>query len=391
MNETIDNSIIISNSNELNKCVFINTNNPEVKNHVQKKKLPYPSLKPPFPPLIDPKDLLIIGKDNKTTRSPNAFIIYRKVFFKTIKNEGYVLPMTSISSMASQSWEQEPEEIKNYYKGLAKEAFNYRNERFPKKVNRRKKREKWNVISFKSTIPNNDDGNNVSENINNEILNIGNLQLPTPTEDILKNPLISALINEVLLQNLIASNELSLNALNNNNNDQSNIQSDSSLNNLEQFNNYFNDNNELQQEKIYPSPDLSLSDESNLASPNLDELFNTFPIENLQQMENNNNEQIEQEKEIPQFVINDLSQQFWFSQNNETTGLNTFDNLTTFFDDTQSNFLDCLDNLNNDNVTINDTNTEVNSEPLPDFIEYEGPDDLGITISNDDFEKFFSL
>jgi hypothetical protein len=390
MNETVDNSIIIGNSNELNECVFINTNNPKVKSHVQNKKLPYPLIRPPFPPLIDPKDLLIIGKDNKPTRSPNAFIIYRKVFFKTIKNEGHVLPMTSISSMASQSWEQESEEIKNYYKRLAKEAFNYRNERFPKKVNRRRKREKWNIISFKSNTPtfiNNNVGNNhFSENINN------------PTEDILKNPLIDAFlqlnnINEVLLQNLIMSN---LNILNNNDNNQNNIQTDGSLNDLEQSNNYFNDNfndnNELQQEQIYPSPNLSLSDESNLASPILDELFNTFPIENLQQMENNN-EQIQQEKEIQQFVIDDLPQQFSFSQdkNNESTNSNSFDNITTFFDESQPNFFDCLGDLNNNNVTTNDTNTEMNSEHLPDFVQYEVPDDLGITFSNADFDKFFSL
>uniref|UniRef100_U9UCM0 Uncharacterized protein n=1 Tax=Rhizophagus irregularis (strain DAOM 181602 / DAOM 197198 / MUCL 43194) TaxID=747089 RepID=U9UCM0_RHIID len=41
--------------------------------------------------------------------------------------------MTPISSMVSQWWEQEPEEIKKY-KRLAKEAFVYRNERFPKKL-----------------------------------------------------------------------------------------------------------------------------------------------------------------------------------------------------------------------------------------------------------------
>ncbi|GBB90784.1 hypothetical protein RclHR1_17870001 [Rhizophagus clarus] len=403
MNETVDSSIIFSNSNanELNKCVFINTNNPEVKNHVQKKKLPCPLIKPPFPPLIDPKDLLIIGKDNKPTRSPNAFIIYRKVFFKTIKNEGHVLPMTSISSMASQSWEQESEEIKNYYKMLAKEAFNYRNELFPKKVSRRKRREKWNIISFKSNTPtfinNNNDNNYVPENINDEMLNTENLQLLTQSEDNLKNPLFDAFlqlnqINDVLLQNLIVSNELSLNILNNIDNDQVNMQPDSSLNDLEQFNNYFtnnfDDNNELQQEQIYPSPNSSLNEENNLASPNLDELFNTFPIENLRQMENINNEQIEQEKEIQQFVIDDLSQQFPFLQNNESIDLNSFN---THFDATQTDFFDCLDNLNNDSVTINDTITEINPEPLLDFMQYEGPDDLGISFSNADFEKFFSL
>src|ERR1044072_5317562 len=141
MSEIIDNPSY--EFNELNQCVFININNPKVKSQV-KKYDPFPSVKLPFPPIIDPKDVLIIGKDNKPTRSPNAFIIYRKVFFKTVRDEGHILPMTTISSMASQSWEQEPDEIKKYYKSLAKEAYNYRNERFPKKINKHKKRGKWN-------------------------------------------------------------------------------------------------------------------------------------------------------------------------------------------------------------------------------------------------------
>ncbi|RIA84669.1 hypothetical protein C1645_831927 [Glomus cerebriforme] len=385
MSETIGNSII--NSNELNECVFINTNNPKVKDQTQKNNVPFPLIKPPFPPLIDPKDLLIIGKDNKPTRSPNAFIIYRKVFFKTIKNEGHVLPMTSISSMASQSWEREPEEIKKYYKSLAKEAYNYRNERFPKK-DKRKKREKWNIISFKSNIPTSIN-NNIPDNINNEPLNLENLQLPTPTEDVLKNPLIEAFmqINNGLLQNLIISNELSLNILNSSDNVQNNIQINSPIDDLFEENNveFLN-----LQEQIYQSPNLLLSDESNFTSPNLNELINSFSTESLQQMENANNEQIEQEKEIQQFIINNLPQQF-FSQdlnNNDLTNLNSFDSINAFFDDPQPNFFNYLD-LNNDNVIANDLNTETNSELLTDFIQYEEvPNDLGITFASSEFENF---
>jgi len=115
----------------------------------------HPFIKPPFPPLIDPKDLLIIGKDNKPSRSPNAFIIYRKVFFKTTRDQGYSLPMTIVSSMASKSWDQEPDEVRSYYKTLAKEAYKYRTEKFPKKIKRRKKKEPWKAdIAFQNDLYN---------------------------------------------------------------------------------------------------------------------------------------------------------------------------------------------------------------------------------------------
>jgi hypothetical protein len=71
--------------------------------------------------------------------------------------------MTVISSMASQSWEHENDVVKSEYKRLAREAFNIRCELLPKSINssRRRKREKWNIISFE------DDGNNNSNNGNN--------------------------------------------------------------------------------------------------------------------------------------------------------------------------------------------------------------------------------
>src|ERR1051325_8694133 len=93
----------------------------------------HPCIRIPFPPLIDPKDLIsksVAG--NKPNRAPNAFIIYRKMYVREARNEGYCFPMTVLSSMVGKSWEKEPEEVKNYYKGLAKEAFDYRNELYPK-------------------------------------------------------------------------------------------------------------------------------------------------------------------------------------------------------------------------------------------------------------------
>jgi hypothetical protein len=142
------------NSPTLRACVFIDSSNPELPNQIMNNSS-HPFIRPPFPPLIDPKDLLIISKDNKPSRSPNAFIIYRKVFLKTTREQGYFLPMTIVSSMASKSWDQETDEVRSYYKKLAKEAYKYRTEKFPKKVKRRRKKEPWNAnIAFQNDLHN---------------------------------------------------------------------------------------------------------------------------------------------------------------------------------------------------------------------------------------------
>src|SRR6266542_102997 len=91
-------------------------------------KANYPIINLPFPPVIEPKDLIIKKKflqdnpDSKPTRAPNAFIIYRKVFVKSARDQGYILPMTLISPMASASWDQESVEVKEEYKKIAKET-----------------------------------------------------------------------------------------------------------------------------------------------------------------------------------------------------------------------------------------------------------------------------
>ncbi|CAH1755948.1 14484_t:CDS:2 [Entrophospora sp. SA101] len=110
-----------------------------------------PFIKLPFPPLIDTQQLILNSKKKSCARNnshvplraPNAFIIYRKVFVEAVKSEGHRLPMTVISSMASRSWENETDVVKEEYKRLSREAYNRFNEMFPKKdgTNRRKKRE----------------------------------------------------------------------------------------------------------------------------------------------------------------------------------------------------------------------------------------------------------
>ncbi|CAG8610760.1 10040_t:CDS:2 [Diversispora eburnea] len=128
--------------------VFVNSTDPVMQNKVIHDE---PLIKLPFPPTINPRDLITFPKGSNTpSRAPNAFIIYRKLFIQTAKEKGYSLPMTVISTMASRSWEQETEIVKSEYKRIAKDAFDYRNEILPKKK-REGKKKPWNIISFKQS------------------------------------------------------------------------------------------------------------------------------------------------------------------------------------------------------------------------------------------------
>lgn len=132
--------------NQSRACVFIDSSDPSLPNQVINDARPF--IKLPFPPTIDPRDLITILPDGRVpTRAPNAFIIYRRAFIEAARAEGYNLPMTVISSMTSQSWEQEPNFVKAEYRRLGKEAYNRRNEMCPDS-NQRRKREKWNMVSF---------------------------------------------------------------------------------------------------------------------------------------------------------------------------------------------------------------------------------------------------
>ncbi|CAG8531895.1 1302_t:CDS:2 [Dentiscutata erythropus] len=46
-------------------------------------------------------------------RAPNAIVIHRRAFIEEARKKGYNLPMTYISSAASQSWESADEIVKN--------------------------------------------------------------------------------------------------------------------------------------------------------------------------------------------------------------------------------------------------------------------------------------
>ncbi|CAJ0748680.1 2088_t:CDS:1 [Entrophospora sp. SA101] len=129
-NDTSNNN----NSSNQRTVFFIDTSNPEV-NQTISACGSNPFIKPPFPPVIDIRELIIKLTNGKLpAKSPNAFIIYRKAFLDTACANGYKLPMTVISTMVSKSWESEPQYVKDEYKKLSKEAFNRLNEMNPKSI-----------------------------------------------------------------------------------------------------------------------------------------------------------------------------------------------------------------------------------------------------------------
>lgn len=139
----------------------------------------------PYPPTIEPKDLIVNKKfpqpNGKQSRAPNAFIIYRKAFVKAAREQGYILPMTAISSMASARWERENEIVKEQYKKIAKDAHKLVKEMFPKKTNQRKRKEKWNLVSFHDKSSNNVNNINTPENKPYEIISAQESQESTAT------------------------------------------------------------------------------------------------------------------------------------------------------------------------------------------------------------------
>ncbi|CAI2165474.1 9269_t:CDS:2 [Funneliformis geosporum] len=162
----------------------------------------YPIVNLPFPPLIEPKDLIIKKKslqenpDGKPSRAPNAFIIYRKAFVKATRDQGYMLPMTLISSMASASWDQENVVVKEEYKRIAKETHKLIKEMYPKKSNRRKRKDKWNLVSFQNKSSDNNKFDSIITETspiqtNDEYLTeeLNNVNLPNSFQEYLNQPI----------------------------------------------------------------------------------------------------------------------------------------------------------------------------------------------------------
>ncbi|CAG8779460.1 40430_t:CDS:1 [Gigaspora margarita] len=132
-------------------------------------------ISPKFPPTVDMIELISKkSPDGRIpARAPNAFIIYRKVYVETARENGYYLPMTIVSSMASQSWESADETVKAEYRRIAKEALRVRNEMYPKS-GRRKRKDRWNIVSFDPPTPplNKNEKKRKNRNLKNSTKNI---------------------------------------------------------------------------------------------------------------------------------------------------------------------------------------------------------------------------
>ncbi|KAG9287569.1 hypothetical protein G9A89_019630 [Geosiphon pyriformis] len=104
------------------------------------------AFKPTFPPQISPQDLLtpkLSALDVRPSKPPNAFIIYRVAAVKELKAHGCgAIQMTKLSGRISDCWKQEPENVKAFYKSLAKEATRLYKEMFPRKRGRNPKRQR---------------------------------------------------------------------------------------------------------------------------------------------------------------------------------------------------------------------------------------------------------
>ncbi|CAG8642702.1 8834_t:CDS:1, partial [Paraglomus occultum] len=57
-----------------------------------------------------------------SSKTANAFFVYRKAYVKELKRQGKRIKITQISGVISYSWSREPEKIRSAYKNIADEA-----------------------------------------------------------------------------------------------------------------------------------------------------------------------------------------------------------------------------------------------------------------------------
>ncbi|KAF0473773.1 MATA-HMG [Gigaspora margarita] len=335
MNKEYQSSLLVNTKLAPRVCAFINSGNDHM---IQNQVIDNSQLiKLPFPPKINSRDLVILHPDGRVPKTPNAFIIYRKLFVETARTNGYNLPMNIISSMASQSWEQESNEVKNEYKRIAKEAFNYRNELFPK-IKVEKKRNQWKTVSFDKPSTRKVRTSKPMKSINKSI----------KTKQ-LESPIVESELN--LLPEITDANNLS----------SENLQ----ILNLDLFADWANF---FDSQNVYPSPDLSTI--SSDFSPNMIEEFE-FNLETSAQCLDL---PIKQDQQVNEDIINN----FLFIDENQPSinesqyGLGIFDfsnetleTIQTF--DTQNMF-----NMVDETSYDQSLSTTINQDYLNDtLISYE--------------------
>src|SRR5579859_3267354 len=77
----------------------------------------------PFPPKISASDIIDKRKPCRTsTRSPNAFMIYRKVFLDQLYTKYHNLKMTDVSKLVSLQWKNETEIVKEEYRKISQDV-----------------------------------------------------------------------------------------------------------------------------------------------------------------------------------------------------------------------------------------------------------------------------
>ncbi|CAG8699875.1 917_t:CDS:1 [Gigaspora margarita] len=73
-----------------------------------------------FPPIIKVDEFL--SNEPEYRQPPNAYMIYRKVYNRTLKSKRMRLSLTSVSKLSSASWKKAPAEVKGWYKKFAAEV-----------------------------------------------------------------------------------------------------------------------------------------------------------------------------------------------------------------------------------------------------------------------------
>src|SRR6266498_1196042 len=105
-----------------NNDIFNNNNNNKPNDMDDLKSI---SVKrPSFPPSIDTKSLVanLLKHKTKNPKMPNEFFIYRAALVKELKANNYKIKMTKLSTLAADSWSQEPPIVKAAYRKLARET-----------------------------------------------------------------------------------------------------------------------------------------------------------------------------------------------------------------------------------------------------------------------------
>ncbi|CAG8734478.1 10118_t:CDS:1 [Gigaspora margarita] len=310
----------------------------------------------PFPPKINPRDLITLLPDgNVPTRTPNAFIIYRKALIEAIRAEGHNLPMSSISSIASKQWHKEPDFVKNEYKRLAIEALDHSNTMIKSSsISRRRKNERWNTITFSNNSMTSRKDPKRPKKLSKNL----KIQSPTPeslspsnkVNDIMKDNIndnhdnnIKDTINndQVLISSNIISNLNDINDTLSTNDENFSIDSVDSAN----WDNY-----------VYQSPEIAsisnnndgLFENVNLDHLNLDTFFQNSFINNLPIL-----------SEVPQWSENDANNSSYYYDTNSTNQFDKNINDSFFLPEFPYSFdtgklcLDTLKNFENYNFNYN--------------------------------------